>query len=131
MPEGLFKQAIRDGDIWFVEQMVEKGFEMTSSPAQLLQQIQESNRWIIEHMLGKGIRVDPQDYGSLKACVERGFTKLGTRLLDLGVDFDGFRHQVEGQDLLTGTETFRSLAEHWDDMHPPEVEQEQPQEQSM
>lgn len=131
MPEGLFKQAIRDGDIWFVEQMVEKGFEMTSSPAQLLQQIQESNRWIIEHMLGKGIRVDPQDYGSLKACVERGFTKLGTRLLDLGVDFDGFRQQVEGQDLLTGTETFRSLAEHWDDMHPPEVEQEQPQEQSM
>ena len=91
----------------------------------------ESNRWIIEHMLGKGIRVDPQDYGSLKACVERGFTKLGTRLLDLGVDFDGFRQQVEGQDLLTGTETFRSLAEHWDDMHPPEVEQEQPQEQSM
>lgn len=82
MPEGLFKQAIRDGDIWFVEQMVEKGFEMTSSPAQLLQQIQESNRWIIEHMLGKGIRVDPQDYGSLKACVERGFTKLGKEASD-------------------------------------------------
>lgn len=126
MPDDLFSAAARDDDYKLAERMVQKGYEMTSSPSQIILHRRDGAYGrVIEDILGNGIRFDPEDYASLNACILRGATRLGIKMLDLGMDFDAFREQVRGQSELTGTETYTALEKHWEDMHCMEPEQGQ------
>lgn len=122
MPDKLFSAAVKEGDIRFDEQMVQKGYEMTSGLSQTILHINDRNELAIRIMLGAGIRFEPEDYASLNACIQRGYTLLGIRMLDLGMDFDVFRELVQEKKELTETDTFKELARYWEDNHSMEPE---------
>lgn len=87
----------------------------------------QNEPWKIKALLDMGMQVSPDNYDALAACVEYNCPEIGKTLIDHGVDFEGFASAFKEQDSITGSDTYKELAEYWQEWQ----QQEPGQEQSM
>lgn len=69
--------------------------------------------------------MSPDNYDALAACVEYNCPEIGKALINHGVDFEGFTSAFKEQDSITGSDTYKELAEYWQERQQQEPEQEQ------
>ncbi len=73
------------------------------------------------------MKVSPDNYDALAACVEYNCPEIGKALIDHGVDFEGFSGWAEGQEKDISCDTYQELAGYWQAQH----QQEQGSEQTL
>ena len=83
--------------------------------------------WEIKVLLDLGMKISPDNYDALAACVEYKNKDAGQLLIDRGVGFAGFASTFKEQDSVTGSDTYKELAEYWQERQ----QQEPGLEQSM
>lgn len=69
--------------------------------------------WMVKALLDMGMKVSPDNYDALAACVEYHCPEIGKTLIDHGVDFEGFSSWAEGQEKDTSCDTYQELAGYW------------------
>lgn len=83
--------------------------------------------WKIRTLLDMGMKVSPDNYDALAACLEHNCPEIGKALIDHGIDYGAFEQwamrQEHGLDI---NETRKELLAYWQDHQPdPEPGQEQ------
>lgn len=82
--------------------------------------------WMIRALLDMGMKVSPDNFDAIAACVEHNCPEVGKALIDHGVDFERFTGWAEGQEKDISCDAYQELAGYWQ-----ERQQEPGQEQSM
>ena len=85
----------------------------------------QNEPWMVKALLDMGMKVSPDNYDALAACVEYNCPEIGKALINHGVDFEGFASAFKEQDSITGSDTYKELAEYWQERQQQEPEQEQ------
>lgn len=81
--------------------------------------------WMVKELLDMGMKVSPDNYDALAACVEYNCPEIGKALIDHGVDFEGFSGWVEGQEKDISCDAYQELAGYWQERRQQEPEQGQ------
>lgn len=80
----------------------------------------------LRELLDLGMKVSPDNYDALAACVEYDCPEIGKALIDHGVDFEGFASWAEEQEKDISCDSYQELVGYWQ-----ERRQESGQEQAM
>lgn len=80
---------------------------------------------MVKELLDMGMKVSPDNYDALAACVEYNCPEIGKALIDHGIDYGAFEQWAMRQEHgLEVNETSKELEAYWQD-HQLEPEQEQ------
>ncbi|MDL2232068.1 ankyrin repeat domain-containing protein [Ruminococcaceae bacterium OttesenSCG-928-L11] len=111
-----------------VRTLVDKGIDANVCAADLIHTLDRHREgWQITSLLRGGMKIDPQNYAALGACIDIGNAEAAEILLRQGMDFDGYTAWAAQQHLATqNTEVEAALAALWDtELSPTAQEQEQ------
>ncbi len=124
-PRELLKIALLNGDMKLPKLMAQKGANGDGTIRAFIQCRGKNEDWKLEELLDLGMKVSQGNFDTLAACVEYQCPEAGKILMDHGVDFGSFAFKVKGQDSVTGSDTYKELAEYWQEQHQQEPGQEQ------
>lgn len=111
-PSRLFLEAAGHGDFNNAVTLIEKGIDTAPCVGRAFRVLYGGrNEWMIPHLLERGMRVNATDYSALHLCLQNQDEKAAKRLLDSGMDYDGYRRWAEGQGLPV--EKNAALEEYW------------------
>ena len=85
----------------------------------------QNEPWMVKALLDMGMKVSPDNYDALAACVEYNCPEIGKALIDHGVDFEGFSGWAEGQEKDISCDTYQELTGYWQERRQQEPEQGQ------
>ena len=102
-PEGLLKNALLNGDAKLPRLIAQKGANGDSALRAFIQCRGKDESWRLRQLLDLGLKVSPDNYDALAACVEYNCPEIGKALIDHGIDFEGFTRWAEGQEKRTSS----------------------------
>jgi hypothetical protein len=126
-PKELFEISLVCGDIDIPKAMARKGVNGDHALRPFIKCRGKGDSWILDVLLDQGMKVSPDNYDALAACVEYNCPEIGKALIDHGVDFEGFDRWAEDQEKDISCDTYQELAGYWQERQ----QQEPGQEQSM
>ncbi|ANU55282.1 ankyrin repeat domain-containing protein [Acutalibacter muris] len=126
-PKELLEISLVCGDIDIPKAMARKGVNGDHALRPFIKCRGKGDSWILDVLLDQGMKVSPDNYDALAACVEYNCPEIGKALIDHGVDFEGFSGWAEGQEKDISCDTYQELAGYWQAQH----QQEQGSEQTL
>ena len=105
-------------DFAYADALVRKGAVCGNRAAELLKYMTTSRDvWLAEALLKAGMRVEPDDYAALDACVCNRAEGIARILLEQGMDFDGYLEWASAHpDLDRPEKILDQLEDLWDSM---------------
>ena len=124
-PYFLMMDAVQNRDYATASKLAERGFNADACFADIVRCCSNpSDEWQLTHLLELGLRVSPDSFDALHACVECGCFDAGNALLDRGMNLveyeDWANRSSHGLPL---NETLESLREHWRELQAQTQEQ--------
>ena len=124
-PEGLLKNALLNGDAKLPRLIAQKGANGDSALRAFIQCRGKDESWRLRQLLDLGLKVSPDNYDALAACVEYNCPEIGKALIDHGIDFEGFTRWAEGQERDMSCDAYQELAWYWQERRQQAPGQEQ------
>ena len=127
----LYAQSYGHG-CYATEELITKGIDSGPVAAQLLGAVLRSgDSFMAEFYTKRGLKVSPEDYLALDACVRNKGLEAGKELLNRGMDFDGYLKWLEPRGgAPKENEVFDELSEYWNTLQQQRGSQEEEQETS-
>jgi len=129
-PASLLHRTAQANDFSSSLTLVDKGISAEGLAVPILRTLLRDahNRWMAEKLLHNGMTVGTENYGALHVCVENDALDAAKRILDQGMDFDGYRQWAQSHGKDVGMEAVTdTLREHWESVQASVAQPEQSQ----
>ncbi len=96
IPASLLLQAVEYEDTDFACRLAQKGMNAGDSAECIIDScIDDGLDSLPAELLRLGMRVSPDDYGAMRACLSGNYTEAAAMLLEKGMDFDAFKRWAD------------------------------------
>ena len=117
----LMVNAIRNRNYRSIRDLVNKGLNTAAAQEHIFQTAYTSgDRDMADFLVSVNMKINMEGYGVLNTCITYDDSKTAIKLLDMGMDFDGFLEWANNHYVDRKSEAFAAVREHWNASHPQE-----------